>query len=119
MRESGYDVSFRFGPYGANTQHYAPVDLNSLLYKTETDLAWMNRELGHPKEAADWDAKARLRRIRMDQYCWNPSRGLYFDYDFEKAEQSSYEFATTFFPLWAGAATPGEAHAVERSFWIV
>src|ERR1700733_13959369 len=31
MRESGFDVSFRFGPFGAATHHYAPVCLNSLL----------------------------------------------------------------------------------------
>src|SRR6266851_4167251 len=30
MRESGFDVSFRFGPFGAATHHYAPVCLNSL-----------------------------------------------------------------------------------------
>ena len=39
MRESGFDVSFRFGPFSADTHHYAPVCLNSLLYKTEMDLA--------------------------------------------------------------------------------
>src|SRR6266853_5749032 len=38
MRESGFDISFRFGPYGAATHHYAPVCLNSLLFKTERDL---------------------------------------------------------------------------------
>src|SRR5208283_4021885 len=38
MRESGFDVSFRFGPFGAATHHYAPVCLKSLLYKTEKDL---------------------------------------------------------------------------------
>src|ERR1022692_4804751 len=38
MRESGFDVSFRFGPFGAATHHYAPVCLNSLLYKTEKDM---------------------------------------------------------------------------------
>ena len=31
MRESGFDVSFRFAPFGAATHHYAPVCLNSLL----------------------------------------------------------------------------------------
>ena len=39
MRESGFDVSFRFGAFGSATHHYAPVCLNSLLYKTEKDLA--------------------------------------------------------------------------------
>ena len=38
MRESGFDISFRSGPYGAATHHYAPICLNSLLYKTEKDL---------------------------------------------------------------------------------
>ena len=53
MRESGFDVSFRFGPFSAETHHYAPVCLNSLLYKTEKDLARMSSLLGRPKEAAD------------------------------------------------------------------
>src|SRR3984885_3784254 len=38
MRGPGFDVSFRFGPFGAATHHYAPVCLNSLLYKTEKDM---------------------------------------------------------------------------------
>ena len=116
MRESGYDVSFRFGPFGAATHHYAAIDLNSLLYKVERDLSWMSHELGREKEAADWDEKAGARRTRIDQCCWNAQRGLYFDYDFEKGQQSSYEYATTFYPLWVGAASPEQAKAVEKNF---
>ncbi len=41
LRESGFDISFRFGPYGAETDHFAPVCLNSLVYKEEMDLAQM------------------------------------------------------------------------------
>jgi len=51
MRESGYDISFRFGPYGVNTHHYAPVCLNSLLYRSEEDLARMADMLGKKKES--------------------------------------------------------------------
>src|SRR6185295_197683 len=51
MRESGFDISFRFGPYGAATHHYAPICLNSLLYKTEKDLQEMSRILGHAENA--------------------------------------------------------------------
>lgn len=118
MRESGYDISFRFGPFGAFTHHYAAVDLNSLLYKAETDLSWMSRELGHEKDAVAWAEKARARRSRIDQYCWNARRGQYFDYDFEKGRQSSYEYATTFYPLWVGAASPEQARAVEKNFLV-
>src|SRR6202046_5689229 len=46
MRESGFDVSFRFGPFGAATHHYAPVCLNSLLYKTEKDMKQITLWLG-------------------------------------------------------------------------
>jgi len=53
MRESGFDVSFRFGLFGAETHHFAPVCLNSLLYKTEIDLAEMSRLLGQPNEAEE------------------------------------------------------------------
>ena len=116
MRESGFDVSFRFGPFGGATHHYAAVDLNSLLYKTETDLGWMSRELGREQDAADWAVKARERQSKVDRYCWNESRGLFFDYDFENGKQSSYEFATTFYPLWAGLASAEQAKAVARNF---
>ena len=49
MRESGFDISFRFGPYGAATHHFAPVCLNSLLYKTEKDLEQMAGILGRAR----------------------------------------------------------------------
>src|SRR6202040_907505 len=54
MRESGYDISFRFGPYGADTQNHAPVCLNSLLYKTEKDLQRMSETLGKTDDAHKW-----------------------------------------------------------------
>ncbi len=39
MRESGFDVTFRFGPFAGSTHHYAPACLNSLLFRYEQDLA--------------------------------------------------------------------------------
>ena len=82
MRESGFDVTFRFGPFGAATHHFAPVCLNSLLYKTETDMERMSTLLGHPEDAKNWKSKAAERRKRMIQYFWDASRGLFFDYNF-------------------------------------
>ncbi|PYV54490.1 MAG: hypothetical protein DMG98_18215 [Acidobacteria bacterium] len=62
MRESGFDISFRFGPYGAATHHYAPVCLNSLLFKTELDLEEMSRLLGKHSDAEQWQKLGRVRR---------------------------------------------------------
>jgi len=115
MRESGFDVSFRFGPFGADTPDYAPVCLNSLLYKAEQDLGKISILLGRKQEAHEWEQRAALRRERINKLLWNEKRGLYFDYDFAKERQSNYEFATTFYPLWAGVATPEQAKAVERN----
>ena len=112
MRESGFDVSFRFGPYGAATHHYAPVCLNSLLYKTEKDLEEISLILGHKEDAAKWSERARERRERIMKYFWDAGRGLFFDYDFVKQQRSKYEYASTFYPLWAGLATKEQAQAV-------
>jgi alpha,alpha-trehalase len=118
MRESGYDISFRFGPFGAATHHYAPVCLNSLLYKTEEDLALMSDMLGRKKEGADWRKRADDRKQRIQTYLWDAKRGLYFDYDFEKQLQSSYEYVTTFLPMWTGIATPEQARAIMKNLAV-
>ena len=112
MRESGYDVSFRFGPHGARTHHYAPVCLNSLLYKTEKDLERISGMLGRPADTEEWRKQAEERKERIQKYLWDSERGLYFDYDFENGKRSDYEYVTAFFPLWAGIPTPEQARAV-------
>jgi alpha,alpha-trehalase len=115
MRESGFDVAFRFGPYSGSTHHYAPVCLNSLLYKVEKDLEQMSALLGHNQESQEWGERARRRRELVNKYFWDQERGLYFDYDFERGKRSSYVFITTFYPLWAGLASPQQAQAVMRN----
>jgi alpha,alpha-trehalase len=112
MRESGYDVSFRFGPHGARTHHFAPVCLNSLLYKAEKDLERMSGMLGRPADAEQWRTRAEARKERIQKYLWDSERGLYFDYDFENGKRSDYEYVTAFFPLWAGIPAPEQARAV-------
>ncbi len=114
MRESGYDISFRFGPYGAGTHHFAPVCLNSLLYKSETDLQEISNILGRKADAEQWQQRAEKRKSEMNKYLWNGQRGLFVDYDFIQQAQSSYDYVTTFFPLWAGVATPEQAQALVR-----
>lgn len=112
MRESGFDISFRYGPFSADTSDYAPVDLNSLLYKAEKDLEWMSRELGRQDQAEKWQKAAEIRREKINQYMWNEEQGLFFDYDFVSRQQSIYPYASTFYPLWVGLATSDQAKKV-------
>ena len=74
MRESGFDVSFRFGPFGAATHHYAPVCLNSLLYKTEKDLEQISLWLGHAEDAKKWSQRAEARKKLITRTCGTRSR---------------------------------------------
>src|SRR5579864_6156062 len=118
MRESGFDVSFRFGPFGAATHHYAPVCLNSLLYKTEKDLEQISLWLGHAEDAKKWNQRADARKQLISRYLWNQEQGLFFDYNFQAGQMSNYRYASTFYPLWAGLATPEQAKAVAGNLKI-
>jgi alpha,alpha-trehalase len=115
MRESGFDVSFRFGPHGAGTHHFAPVCLNSLLYKTEKDLESMARMLGKTSEAAGWAKQAETRKQNIQKYLWDAEHGFYFDYNLGKKERSSYIYITAYYPLWAGVASQEQAAALVKN----
>jgi alpha,alpha-trehalase len=124
VRESGHDTSYRLEGSAA---HLATVDLNSLLYKYECDISrairncfddklfipteWRTKTQneGHFETSAIWDRRARKRRMAMDKFLWNEEKGMYFDYNTIKKKPTDYECATTFWPLWAGVATPRQA----------
>lgn len=114
MRESGFDISFRFGPFSGRTHHFAAVGLNSLLYKTEKDLEKIAILLQEPDIAQQWEERAQHRSALMTRYLWDAQRGMFFDYDFTKKQRSHYEYATTFYPLWAGLATRRQATALRK-----
>jgi len=118
MRESGFDISFRFGPFGAFTHHFAPVCLNSLLFKTERDLETMSRVLGKNAEAARWGALAEARRRAVQEFLWDERQGLFSDYNFDTGRKSDYRYATTFYPLWVGLASDEQARAVMQNLHL-
>lgn len=109
MRESGFDPSFRFGPFSGSTDHYAPVCLNSLLYKYERDMAHFATLLGRSSEAAQWNRRAAARKDAINKYLWDAKTGMFYDYDFVNQRPSTYSYITAFYPLWAGVASPTQA----------
>ncbi|KAF7727245.1 alpha,alpha-trehalase nth1 [Apophysomyces ossiformis] len=115
VRESGHDTTYRYEKRCANL---ATIDLNSLLYKYEMDIAVTIHAIfkdcfvdydGTPQLAADWLQRAEDRRKRIDMYLWNEEKKQYFDYDTVKEEQSIYESVTTFWAMWAGCASSHQA----------
>ncbi|HEY2468594.1 MAG TPA: trehalase family glycosidase [Terracidiphilus sp.] len=112
MRESGFDPSFRFGPFDGSTHHYAPVCLNSLLYRYERDLEHIALVLGKGTEAARWGKRAQMRNAAIHRYLWKPQQGVFADYDFVKHKSSDYAYISSLYPLWAGVASREEAKKV-------
>jgi alpha,alpha-trehalase len=109
MRESGFDTSFRFGPYSGSTQDFAPVDLNALLYKYERDIAFINATLGNPNDAIIWSTTAGDRLNAINSLMGDEATGLYYDYNLRTHQRSTYRYLTTYYALWAGIASPARA----------
>ena len=118
MRESGFDVSWRFGPFSAAILDYNPVDLNCLLYRMEIDTAAIYTLLDQPQKASIWSRRAQGRAADVNRLMWNDQAGLYFDYDFEHCRQSAVHFITSFYPLWAGIASADQAARVAANLSI-
>ncbi|MGI8992636.1 MAG: trehalase family glycosidase [Bryobacteraceae bacterium] len=112
MRESGFDPSARFGPFSVDIINFNPVGLNSLLYRIETDMAAIFTVLDAPRSGEIWTARAVKRGESIRRLMWNPQTGLFFDYNFNTQQLSSYRFLTAFYPLWAGIATQEQAAAI-------
>jgi len=109
MRESGFDSTFCFGPFGGSAQNFAPISLNALLFKYEHDLAFITATLGDTEAAIAWSEAAGERRERIDHLLWNESVGLYFDYDFVHSQISTYSYLTAYYALWSGVASREQA----------
>eukprot|EP01114_Cavostelium_apophysatum_P015055 TRINITY_DN4029_c1_g2_i1.p1 TRINITY_DN4029_c1_g2~~TRINITY_DN4029_c1_g2_i1.p1 ORF type:complete len:504 (+),score=54.88 TRINITY_DN4029_c1_g2_i1:111-1514(+) len=118
MRESGVDPSGRFGNFNVDVVHFFPVCLNSLLFMIENDIAYFNQRLGKTDQVEVWKNKAAKRKEMVDRYLWDEERGLYFDYNFKTKQRRIYEFATTFFPLYCGLASPQQAARVAANLGI-
>ncbi|KAM3161153.1 Trehalase [Lachancea thermotolerans] len=115
VRESGHDTTYRLdGVCG----HLATVDLNSLLYKYEVDIAEHIQQfhdddfvdlLGEHSDSRYWKTQALKRKGRMAKYLWDEETGFFYDYHIKFKERMTYESATTFWALWAGLATDEQA----------
>ncbi|MFP4547929.1 MAG: trehalase family glycosidase [Fidelibacterota bacterium] len=106
--ESGMDFTPRF----ENRCHeFVAIDLNANLYKYEKNFAWIVKEL-ELENQSDWEALAKKRRKRMNQYCWDEERGLFLDYDFVNQRHSKVASIATFYPMWAGLASDQQAKRI-------
>lgn len=121
MRESGHDTSYRLEDCCADL---ATVDLNSLLFKIETDIASVLKEHfegslggsdGNTEDSEAWQARAQKRKDLMNRYLFDERLGIFFDYDLSKNHRREYVSATVFYPLWAGVVSDEQAEMLVRN----
>jgi alpha,alpha-trehalase len=123
MRESGHDTTYRWDWHGDRCADFVTVDLNSLLYKTEADIArtietifggTLKLEDGTEETSAIWYARAGRRKQLIIQLLWDNEAGMFFDYDVVNKKRYAFVSATTLYPLWARLATVEQAEALVR-----
>lgn len=119
VRESGFDITAKFGPFSAGILDYAPVDLNVLIYRMEKDLSKIYNILGDQGNSSVWDKKAHSRAKLINHYLWDNKAGYYFDYNFKTKQLRPYIYATTFYPLWAGIASKDQARALVNNLPVL
>ena len=114
VRESGHDTTYRWSSSGDRCADFVTVDLNSLLYKIEMDIAHAIDEYfggvlvmgeGRDEISHTWSERAERRQDLMNEFLWSAADGMFFDYDVRDGRSHRYVSATTFYPMWAGLAT--------------
>ena len=110
--ESGWDMTSRFADHCLD---YLPVDLNSLLYKYETDLADIAGLLGNQGKRKRYLLQAKRRARNMTKLLWNERKGFFFDYNHHTGKQSEFYSIAGFYPLWAKLATKEQAEKVRHN----
>ena len=114
IAESGWDFTPRFyepeNPYAG--MHYAPVDLNAILYDVENILADMCSLLGFDEKAGLYREYAERRKVCMNTYMLGED-GLYYDYNFVTQKQSPVLSAASCLPFMVGVSE--DKRALERT----
>lgn len=117
--ESGWDMNPR---WDFEAYNFAAVELNSLLYGFENNMAYFADIIG--KSSEHWKTRADERLQRMQKYMLDDN-DIFTDYNFVSNKHSKVFSAASYFPLFVKAASKKQAQALvdnlsrlEESFGI-
>lgn len=115
---SGWDFSSRWyaadGEFGStSTADMLPIDLNSLLYFMEIQLADGYRQKGLEEDANKFSTLASSRKTAMLELFWDENSGFFFDYNFVTKERTRHYTLAAAFPLFFEIASPEQAERVK------
>jgi putative isomerase len=119
--ESGMDNAVRFddavmvqnGP-SAWSLSQESVDLNAYLFAEKEYLAELSEVVGMVAEAGALREEAESLKKLIRETFFHEASGFFYDVDLDTKEPIVVEGPEGWIPLWAGAATPGQAADVSR-----
>ncbi len=115
LRESGHDTSWRLDGVCADLNC---VDLNSLLFKFETDIAHFIETYfedsftdgkGKTYDSEYWMDRAFSRKALMKNFMWSKKKENFFDYHIVKKKRTKFDAASNYYPLWARLCSKEQA----------
>ena len=116
---SGWDFSSRWCDgddlHSIRTTAILPVDLNSFMYKLESQIALLSRADGQPAQAEHFARLAEQRATAINRYLWNDDAGTYLDYDWQRAAPRAEINAATVAPLFVHLASAAQAAGVSAA----
>ena len=115
--ESGWDFSSRWlvNPMDLGTirtTEIAPVDLNSLLFAMETNIAKAAEKVGNTTKQKEYAAKAYERRRALISAFWNEEQTWFVDLNIKDATPTGVMTLAGVYPLFFGVATEEQAGQV-------
>jgi alpha,alpha-trehalase len=125
---SGWDFSSRWFEDGRSletisTTDVLPVDLNSLLARTEQVIARAYFAAGNTDKALSYLERAEKRMDAINTLMWDSKDRIYRDYNFVQGGQTKIVSAAMAYPLYAGIASLdqalGVADAIENDLLFI
>jgi alpha,alpha-trehalase len=115
--ESGWDFSSRWFEDSQNlatinTTDLLPVDLNTILFSIEEQLATWYYEAQLLDKAQFYRNRAQLRQQHITDYLWDDQLGFFFDYNVHTGAPTSTWSLAAVYPLYFRLATPKQAQQV-------
>lgn len=110
--ESGWDMNPRFDYEAYN---YAAIDLNSLLFGFEKNMAYF-AEILNNGETDIWNKRSEKRLALMNKYMINAD-GLFTDYNYAKNSLSGVFSTASYYPMFNRAADTQQAEALVKNLY--
>lgn len=104
--ESGWDFTSRF-LFDAHRSN--AVDLNSLLFLLESNMAYFAAKLGREEDVILWQNKADTRKKLINDLLWDKERSFFCDRNTDTGELNRLFSVASFYPMFVGLATDEQA----------